>query len=599
VFRGGCTREAAGQVVTGAEASPHLLAALVRKSFLQHDPAEPRYQIHELLRQCGAEKLASDPTLEAAVRDQHSRFYCDLLGQQEVGIQEGALHEVMQAIQGDMENVRAACMWAATEGPLTRLEQAVNPLGWFYYQGYANYQQGESTFRRLGAALAAAETWPSSATAGAQRAMARVLAFQATFRSLLGDPQTGRHLLRKSRALFEGPGLADEDTRHERAYIAYQSGYNWLYTDPAKARQRFAKGLELYQEIGDKLGMAYALMALGRAAVRLDALDEAREAMTRSTSLHWDTGNQTGQSEAMATLGGLAARQWRFREAEDLIQQSLSLTPETNRFGIAYGLAHLGNVQLLTGRFAEAKATISECIAISEELGWRMWAVRRSYDLVHARLHAGEYDAARIQAEGVVSAAQEAGWGLNVRYGKLVLGEVALSEANFAQSCRILRESQAELKQFTDDPWDVNQSAWLGLEALGLERRPEAWLGLAARGLERTTEAWRHLVATLEWAGRNHQFMELMVALAGIALLLADKGEAERAVELYALASRHPFVANSHWFEDVIGQHIAAVAATLPPQVAATAQERGRSRDLEATAAQLLAELGSWCDRRI
>jgi len=72
---------------------------------------------------------------------------------------------------------------------------------------------------------------------------------------------------------------------------------------------------------------------------------------------------------------------------------------------------------------------------------------------------------------------------------------------------------------------------------------------------------------------------------------MADEGEAERAIELYVLASRHPFVANSRWFEDVIGQHIAAVARTLPPQVAATAQERGRGRDLEGTVEKLLIDL--------
>ena len=93
----------------------------------------------------------------------------------------------MDAIQGDIENVRAACMWAATQGPLTRLEQAVNALGWFYYLGYGNYQQGEITFRRLREALAAAETWPSSASADAQRTMARVLAWEATMWMLLGD----------------------------------------------------------------------------------------------------------------------------------------------------------------------------------------------------------------------------------------------------------------------------------------------------------------------------------------------------------------------------------------------------------------------------
>ena len=62
-------------------------------------------------------------------------------------------------------------------------------------------------------------------------------------------------------------------------------------------------------------------------------------------------------------------------------------------------------------------------------------------------------------------------------------------------------------------------------------------------------------------------------------------------MELYALASRYPFVANSRWFEDVAGKHIAAVAATLPPEVVAAAQECGRARDLGATVAELLAEL--------
>ena len=46
-----------------------------------------------------------------------------------------------------------------------------------------------------------------------------------------------------------------------------------------------------------------------------------------------------------------------------------------------------------------------------------------------------------------------------------------------------------------------------------------------------------------------------------VALFLADRGEGERAVELYALASRRPHVSNSPWFEDVAGKHTAAVAA--------------------------------------
>jgi hypothetical protein len=83
-----------------------------------------------------------------------------------------------------------------------------------------------------------------------------------------------------------------------------------------------------------------------------------------------------------------------------------------------------------------------------------------------------------------------------------------------------------------------------------------------------------------------------MIALPAIALLLADQGENERAVEFYALASCYPVVANSRHFEDLAGRHIAAVAAALPPDAVAAAQERGRARDLWDTAAELLVELG-------
>ena len=52
-------------------------------------------------------------------------------------------------------------------------------------------------------------------------------------------------------------------------------------------------------------------------------------------------------------------------------------------------------------------------------------------------------------------------------------------------------------------------------------------------------------------------------------------------------------MAHSVWFEDVYGKQIAAAAKGLPPEVVAAAQERGRARDLWATAEELLEELES------
>jgi hypothetical protein len=63
IFQGGFTREAAQQVIG---ASQRTLMALVNKSLLRPD-FKGRYQLHELLRQIGAERLAQDPATEVAL----------------------------------------------------------------------------------------------------------------------------------------------------------------------------------------------------------------------------------------------------------------------------------------------------------------------------------------------------------------------------------------------------------------------------------------------------------------------------------------------------------------------------------------------------
>jgi predicted ATPase len=78
VFRGGFTSQAA-QEITGGDLPT--LSQLAHKSFLQYDQAQERYQIHELMRQFGAEKLAKNEALAVAAHDRHSDFYCRALQQ--------------------------------------------------------------------------------------------------------------------------------------------------------------------------------------------------------------------------------------------------------------------------------------------------------------------------------------------------------------------------------------------------------------------------------------------------------------------------------------------------------------------------------------
>jgi hypothetical protein len=118
------------------------------------------------------------------------------------------------------------------------------------------------------------------------------------------------------------------------------------------------------------------------------------------------------------------------------------------------------------------------------------------------------------------------------------------------------------------------------------------------RGLGQLPEARAHLREALQVSAEIRDVFTPLYALPVAALLLADEDgrstpDVERAVELYALASRYGYVANSRLWEDIAGREIAAAAAALPPDVVAAAQERGRARDLWATVEKLLAEFRS------
>jgi hypothetical protein len=49
-------------------------------------------------------------------------------------------------------------------------------------------------------------------------------------------------------------------------------------------------------------------------------------------------------------------------------------------------------------------------------------------------------------------------------------------------------------------------------------------------------------------------------------------------------------LAGLRWLDDVAGEHITATAATLSAEELIMAQKRGRTRDLETTVSDLLAE---------
>jgi hypothetical protein len=82
-----------------------------------------------------------------------------------------------------------------------------------------------------------------------------------------------------------------------------------------------------------------------------------------------------------------------------------------------------------------------------------------------------------------------------------------------------------------------------------------------------------------------------LLTLVGTARLLLAERELEQASELLALVFHHP--ATWQWAKDRAAPLVAELEAKLSPDALAAAQERGRTRDLETTVAELLAAQGA------
>jgi tetratricopeptide (TPR) repeat protein len=118
-----------------------------------------------------------------------------------------------------------------------------------------------------------------------------------------------------------------------------------------------------------------------------------------------------------------------------------------------------------------------------------------------------------------------------------------------------------------------------------------AGLSYAACRLGQLPQARQYLAEALTSTLPFKADVPAVYALSGVALYLAATGDTVRAIEVWTLARRHPFVANSKWFEDVVGRELEALAASLPPKMAEAARARGQVLDLWEAAADLLTYL--------
>jgi tetratricopeptide (TPR) repeat protein len=304
---------------------------------------------------------------------------------------------------------------------------------------------------------------------------------------------------------------------------------------------------------------------------------KAQQWAAESLALRRTLGDKWGTGNVLAEMGSMARDLGELDRSERMLREAIQIHESAGFRGAESGEAHdgLGNTLMLLGRFSEAYASLREAATRYEDAGIHIGYFWSTLNLGWACQNLGNYVGARDYAWKAQELSRPTESLIEIACPLATRGSISLAEEGCPNEALLL-ESLAIFEELGDLGWVSHACSLLGFVAREQDDGPKA------RG---------HLEQALRYAVETKAWHPVVTSLAALALLLADQGDAERAVELYALASSHPYVANSRWFEDIAGKEIAAVAATLPPDVVAAAQERGRARDLWDTAAELLQEL--------
>ncbi len=423
VFRGSFSEEAA-EAVTGA--SLLIMATLAEKSLVRVT-GQGRYQLHELLRQFAADKLASDRQAEAVTRERHSACYLGLLRAYEEMLIDQGQPQALSEIGQEIENIELAWRWAVEQNYLAAIDQSIESL-YNFYQIRSRYQEGkeifEFTITRLEASSLLAEH-PEFSTV-----LNRLRARLGCFHFFLGDYEAAHNYLKAS---LEPARQANEKELIHRMLgeVALAQGQRLV------AEEQFRQSLVISREIGNLFGVAETLRGLANVAGSFGDFVEAKQLAGEALAISRQLGQPVQIARTLISLSWSINCLGEYGEAEEYVQESLAICQEIDdRLGIGEGFSFLGWAAWCQGtaRLEEAAAHHKRALAVCREIGHRKYLTMSLGDLALTLIDLGEYEqASRYSREGL-TIATEMGHLDHLAYNLLCLGAAACGLNDFRAS---------------------------------------------------------------------------------------------------------------------------------------------------------------------
>jgi predicted ATPase len=412
VFAGGATLDAI-EAVCRRPGEPDIdiletMTSLVDKSMLRievHPDAESRFWMLLTLREYASERLDESGEQDDILRA-HALYYLALAEAAEPNLPGPQRDLWLRRLDPELNNMRAALDWLLTEtGDRSDVASAesktddtnlalrvAGALHWFWYFS-GLHTEGRDWLDR---ALAAASPDRNSARARALNAAGRLALIQDDYTRTLA-------MLAEAVEIWQ----QQEDTRRDLAYALTNLGIAGVKRkrDPSGGEYSLIQqGVTLFEEVGDKWGLAFALDFLADATLLLGGdQSEAARHKQQSLLLYRELGDTWGIASQLSELGYLAVREGRYDAARAMLEEAVPLMKTVgDRWYVAHATRSLGDVAWHQEDYPRASSLYEESLLLYRQLGDRLGEANALRNLGHLAMYGSAHEEAeRLYRHGL------------------------------------------------------------------------------------------------------------------------------------------------------------------------------------------------------
>jgi predicted ATPase/class 3 adenylate cyclase len=326
VFSGGRTLEAI-EAICDAEGDMPIdalegVSSLLDKSLLRQEEGpegEPRFVMLETIHEFAREKLQASGEAEEA-RRLHAEYFLAVAEEAEPELSGTEQLAYLERLEAEHDNMRAALSWSLEKEPEAALRLAVALARFWEKRSY--FSEGSGW---LGAALSLSESVEAATTDSATRA--KLLSEAGTF------------------AFFR--------TDFDHAIVLH------------------GEALELYRQVGDDSGVAFALLCLGAQYMEKGDHERAAPFLEEALAISRRIGDKQNTAGTLHNLAEVARQRGEYERAKTLGTESMVLAREMeDKWQLAVVVGWMGLLAVWSGEDHNlAQGFLKEALALDRELG--------------------------------------------------------------------------------------------------------------------------------------------------------------------------------------------------------------------------------------